>query len=718
VTTEYWQQFIGHVIENNFALRGLLGKGGFGCVFLADHVIKGTFVRRVAVKLIMAEAEQMGRQLDELIAATNLHHPSLLNCFHAGATRLANTEHLYLVMELADEGLQPKLDSSGVLPPAEVVELTRSMAQGLAYLHERGHVHRDVKPANILRVGNVWKLSDFGTVRQANDADHLTSVVVGTRDYMPSESFDGIVTPAWDVWSLGVLVLRCLTGQSPYPNASGQQLVRAVLNSEPVLPDNLPAPFSDILRGCLTRDYQRRCTAQQVVTMLGGGVSPAWTSSSPARIATQPVPARAPTVMHSGDTTVASVIKRPPAAPLRRRQIRAMIIVGGVLVLLAVAIAIAVSNSKPTTTASQTTNPVPAPRVEQKFEYPVSAIEKPCGESPRVVIENLNGAAVVTGASVETVKVSAHKTIRSYDRDDADRANQNTPVEIVNGGNEFTIRTNQNHVARGMEIVTDLEITVPAGATIVSHGSRGDVTVTKVEGSVDVANTNGAVKLQNIGGAVRLDVRDSPLVRATSIESSVELKGGARDVELSEISGTVMMNGTYTGEVDFKNIAAPVHYIGSTVAFNIEGLPGVIRCVPGELTGSNIEGPIGLGARSTNVRLTNFTGGLVAHLTGPGDVTLQPGGYILPQMEVATTAGNIDLGLPLGAVFSLRISTASGQANNEYGPMLRAEPHGSGAVMMGGFGGPQLRLSTDRGNVTVRQVASDSTFPLQTPAGK
>jgi serine/threonine protein kinase len=263
-----WSQFEGQSIENSFQLKQLIGVGGFGGVFLADHVVEGRFVRRVAVKLLLSQPESFERQLGELITATTLQHPHLLRCFHAGSVTFGHTKLLYLVMEIAEESLETRLKKLR-LPAQEAIVLTQDIASALAFLHQQKLVHRDLKPGNILRVGQTWKLSDFGTVRQsAGGATSHTEGLTGTIAYMPPESFDGTVSPAWDMWSLGVLVLEALTGQTPFGDAAGRQLMRAILTEDPIIPPDLPQPFGEIVRGCFTKEYRERWSAQRVIEAL------------------------------------------------------------------------------------------------------------------------------------------------------------------------------------------------------------------------------------------------------------------------------------------------------------------------------------------------------------------------------------------------------------------------------------------------------------------
>jgi serine/threonine protein kinase len=268
-----WSQFEGQPVDNTYRLNRLIGVGGFAGVFEADHVVEGRTLRRVAVKLILADPESMQRQLDELVAATMLQHPHVLRCFHAGSAIVGRSKLLYLVMEIAEDSLQSRL-AKGVLPLPEAAEMTEQVASALAHLHRQNLVHRDVKAANVLLVGGQWKLSDFGTVRQsAGTATSHTMGVIGTVGYMPPESFEGTVSAAWDAWSLGVVVLESLTGKRPYAETSENELIGAILRKSPTIPAGLPEPFGEIVRRCLVRNHRERWSAQQILDELKRSVA-------------------------------------------------------------------------------------------------------------------------------------------------------------------------------------------------------------------------------------------------------------------------------------------------------------------------------------------------------------------------------------------------------------------------------------------------------------
>ena len=265
-----WRDFEGRTVDGKYYLQRLVGTGSFGAVFVADEVVADRLIRQVAVKLIEPEEAHTDAQFAELIAAANLDHPALLRCISPGQAEIDGRLLLTLVTELAQESLADRL-RSGPMPAAEAQRLAERLAQALVYLHSRPRplVHRDVKPGNVLCVGGNWKLGDFGLLRAMPEpGDARTETRVGTPAYAPPESYEGGLSPAWDVWSFGMLVCECLAGSLPFTATTPQQFRIAVASQEPNFPDSLPTPFDAILRGCLRRDPAQRWTMAQVLEAL------------------------------------------------------------------------------------------------------------------------------------------------------------------------------------------------------------------------------------------------------------------------------------------------------------------------------------------------------------------------------------------------------------------------------------------------------------------
>jgi serine/threonine protein kinase len=265
-TNSVWRVLSGKIVNNQYVLKNLLGVGGFGAVFLADEVVGNRLIRQVAIKMVVSDATSS--QLNELVTATKVQHPNLLRYITGGECHLMGTDFRYLLMELADTSLEKELQKRK-LSDSEVSSLVRDIAAGLAYLHQRSIVHRDLKPGNILRIGSTWKIADFGLVKEIGKRTHVTNNLIGTPIYMSPDALRGKVNSAWDMWSLGVLILEVLTGKFPYKieNRTPEELVGDILHKEPNIP-TLKSPWNRIIKGCLTKDYKTRWRATQVIASL------------------------------------------------------------------------------------------------------------------------------------------------------------------------------------------------------------------------------------------------------------------------------------------------------------------------------------------------------------------------------------------------------------------------------------------------------------------
>ncbi len=173
-----------------------------------------------------------------------------------------------LVMELAQGSLENHIAKGG-LSSSEIKNIAAQVAQGLNYLHGQNKVHRDLKPGNILKVNQQYKLADFGLIRTLNNKSHTQTVHnTGTIIYMPPEAFRGDISSAWDLWSLGIMLIQMTTNQLPYKfNNDNNQLMVKVINCELQIP-SLPKEFKPIIEGCLQKDRRQRWTAQQVLNAL------------------------------------------------------------------------------------------------------------------------------------------------------------------------------------------------------------------------------------------------------------------------------------------------------------------------------------------------------------------------------------------------------------------------------------------------------------------
>jgi len=238
-----------------------------------------------------------------------------------------------------------------------------------------------------------------------------------------------------------------------------------------------------------------------------------------------------------------------------------------------------------------------------QYDYPVSAHGSAAGMT-RITFENPRGSIKVIGGDSQEISVNGHKVIRAWSRQDGDRSNENTPVEIVPQGDRLLIRTNQDRSPDNQRISDDLEVTVPRGVSVEARGRNGDYEISDITGDVELASDRGDVRLARIGGNARLEIGRSDVIRATDLKGKLDLQGRGSDVELENVQGQVTINGSYLGSLEFKNIAKPLQFEGTrNTELHVQAVPGRISMDLSQFSGSNIVGPVRLITGSRDIKI-------------------------------------------------------------------------------------------------------------------
>jgi serine/threonine protein kinase len=253
--------FAGYRIERR------LGRGGMGILYLA---MEPGLERRVALKLIAPEAaaEEVfaKRFAEESRIAASIEHPNVVPIYSAGEERGVP----YIAMRfVAGSDLGRRIDRDGKLEPAHAVALIAQVGNGLDAIHAAGLVHRDVKPGNVLLSGEEGEehayITDFGVARNVATQSGLTQTgrFVGTLDYVaPEQIAGGPVDARVDVYALGCLLFKLLTGRVPFPREGEAARLYAHLNDPPPAPSlyepSVPMALDDVVIRAMSKAPEDR----------------------------------------------------------------------------------------------------------------------------------------------------------------------------------------------------------------------------------------------------------------------------------------------------------------------------------------------------------------------------------------------------------------------------------------------------------------------------
>jgi serine/threonine-protein kinase len=259
-TTSVYQQpkdpLQGQVLGDRYRLVSVLGEGGMGTVYLAEHVAIG---KQLAVKVLASEFAQQDqyrkRFLREAQAISQIAHENIVEVTDFGVTPHGS---LYLVMEyLQGEGLADTLQAEGALPWSRAKPMILQICRALHAAHAKGILHRDVKPENCFRIKrgsnrDFMKVLDFGLAKilgsQGGVETSLTGTgrVIGTAEYMSPEQIRGEKLDARsDVYSAGIVLYETMTGCVPYAADHYTLVLDQQLHAQPVPPRQV-APHGDI----------------------------------------------------------------------------------------------------------------------------------------------------------------------------------------------------------------------------------------------------------------------------------------------------------------------------------------------------------------------------------------------------------------------------------------------------------------------------------------
>ncbi len=280
---EVKDELVGTTLSGNYKVLRVIGEGGMGRVYEAQHTrIAG---KRFAVKLLHAEyARQPGilaRFQREAEASASIAHPNVVGVYDVDRTPNGQP---FMVSELLEgKDLSQHLDSVQRLTVPQAITILRQVCRALQAAHDKGVIHRDVKPENVFITGTLdepaAKVLDFGISRLEGDGSSSltkTGMIIGTPAYMPPEQAKGgPVDARVDVYGVGAILYRALTGRLPYGDAEPAVTIAKLLTSEPDRPRQLapdiPESLEMVIQKAMAHEPERR---YQTLTELERALAP------------------------------------------------------------------------------------------------------------------------------------------------------------------------------------------------------------------------------------------------------------------------------------------------------------------------------------------------------------------------------------------------------------------------------------------------------------
>lgn len=255
-------KYIGKILDDRYRILSVIGEGGMAMVYKA---LDQRLDRNVAVKIMrdeMAEDEEFrSRFCAESHAVAMLSHPNIVAVYDVSHSDAME----YIVMELVDGiTLKQYIDRKGALAWKEALHFSRQIAKALSHAHERGIVHRDIKPQNImlLRDGTI-KVGDFGIAALENEIHEDSGQAIGSIHYIAPEQARGEFPDARsDIYSLGVVIYEMLTGEKPYVGETLGEIAVQHMNADPLPPHekkpDIPPELERIALKAMQADIEQR----------------------------------------------------------------------------------------------------------------------------------------------------------------------------------------------------------------------------------------------------------------------------------------------------------------------------------------------------------------------------------------------------------------------------------------------------------------------------
>ncbi|HKW75921.1 MAG TPA: DUF4097 family beta strand repeat-containing protein [Terriglobales bacterium] len=322
----------------------------------------------------------------------------------------------------------------------------------------------------------------------------------------------------------------------------------------------------------------------------------------------------------------------------------------------------------------------------------------PVAKGSQVKIIAYRGDITVKASPDDQAHAIVRKKIRSDSQDSANRLDQSTQPKLSQQGGILLLDLSGGDYQRGS---FDLDLELPRQTSLSINNHVGDIVVDQRDANVQISTDRGDINLTGIKGDATVQARGRSSFTARNIAGNVSLDGTISDSDISDVSGTVTMSGTFLGDMQLARIAKQVHFTSSRTDLQFARLDGAFTMAVDDLRASSITGPFKIDTRSKGIHLEDVTGPVQINNRN-ATVEVSPKAPLGP-IDITNVHGEVDLTLPPTAGFQLNAESMGGEIESDFNINLDNSHNNATATGTVGRGGPEVRLRADHGTIQIRK---------------
>lgn len=340
-------------------------------------------------------------------------------------------------------------------------------------------------------------------------------------------------------------------------------------------------------------------------------------------------------------------------------------------------------------------------------------ISQPVQGQPHIVVMDRRGDVDVRPTDSSAVDAVIKESIRAENEAAAKKLADQLKFSLAEEAGHFVLQSNLDSLADGgRHVRLDISLRVPKTSSLEATAEHGDLLVEGLRGEQTLATRHGDVRVREAEGLVRVR-KSQGSTEVNQVKGSVEVEGRGDDVAVSNVTGSVTVNGDFTGRVQFSNVAQSVRFVSSRTNLTVQKLRGNLDMEMGSLDASGIDGPFEISTREKDIRLQDFSH-RVKISDANGAIQLRAAAPPRQPIDVESKRGEIELTLPPQSNFEIQAASDHGDVQCDFsGPNLKVTREGAMPSIAGSYGqgGPIIRLSTSYGTIRVAREGARAPSP-------